>query len=56
MWKILQVVAKFAAPARPFILEALEALLEGDFKRFGDAGQKAARVAGIKAAAREYLD
>jgi hypothetical protein len=55
MIQLLKLLARFGKHARPALIAALEALLNGDLDTFTKEGAKAARIAGVKLAAEEYL-
>lgn len=55
MIKLMMLVRKFGPLALPHLVNAIEALLSGDFGRYEREGLEAARIAALKKGAREYL-
>lgn len=55
MIQLIRLLARFGKLARPALQLALEALLNGDMDKFKAEGARAARLAGVKLAAEEYL-
>lgn len=55
MIKLMMLIRKFGPLALPHLVNAIEALLSGDFGRYEREGLEAARIAALKKGAREYL-